>query len=89
MAITFTGEFITTRSPDEVFDFLSDPQKFGPLFPDFEGMTSQDATHFTIQLRVAVGNLRGSAELAMELAEAVRPQRALYRGTGTAWAARS
>lgn len=84
MAITFSGEFDTPRSPDEVYDFLSDPQKFGALFPDFEGMTSQDATHFTIKLRVSVGNLSGSAELAMELAEAVRPQRALYQGAGSA-----
>jgi carbon monoxide dehydrogenase subunit G len=84
LAINFTGEFDTPRCPDEVFDFLSDPNTFASLFPDFEGMTSQDATHFAIKLRVSVGNLSGSAELAMELAEAVRPQRALYKGAGTA-----
>jgi len=84
VAISFNGEFDAQRNPDEVFDFLSDPQKFGALFPDFESMTSQDATHFIIKLRVSVGNLSGSAELAMELAEATRPQRALYKGTGSA-----
>src|SRR5271157_2883684 len=84
VAINFTGEFTTPRSPDEVFEFLSDPNKFGPLFPDFESMTLQDPTHFTMKLAVEVGNIRGIAEIKMELAEALRPRRALYKGTGTA-----
>lgn len=84
MAINFDGEFITPRSPDEVFEFLSDPNKFGPLFPDFESMTLDDPTHFTMKVAVAVGNIRGTAEIKMELAEALCPQRALYKGTGTA-----
>ena len=47
-------------------------------------MTVHDATHFTVKVRVGVGNIRGSAEIKMELAEAIRPQRALYKGQGTA-----
>jgi uncharacterized protein len=84
MAIHFDGEFTTPRNPEEVFEFLSDPTKFGPLFPDFESMTLDDPTHFTLKLAVAVRNIRGTAELKMELAEALRPHRALYKGTGTA-----
>ncbi len=84
MAIKFTGEFISPRSPDEVFEFLSDPNKFGPLLPEFESMTVQDATHFSVKVRVGVGSIRGTAEIKMELAEASRPLRALYKGQGTA-----
>jgi len=84
LAITFSGEFTSPRTPDEVYDFLSDPNKFAPLLPDYESMSVQDATHFTVKVRVGVGNIRGSAEIKMELAEAVRPQRALYRGKGSA-----
>lgn len=84
MAIKFTGEFISPRSPDEVYDFLSDPNKFGPLLPEFESMTVQDATHFGVKVRVGVGSIRGTAEIKMELAEAMRPLRALYKGKGTA-----
>ena len=75
MAITFSGEFISPRSPDEVYDFLCDPNKFAPLLPDFESMTLQDATHFTVKVRVGVGNIRGTAEIKMQLAEASRPTR--------------
>jgi carbon monoxide dehydrogenase subunit G len=84
LAINFSGEFTTPRSQDEVFDFLSDPNKFGPLLPDFQSMSMQDPTHFTVKVRVGVGNIRGSAELKMELSEAVKPQRAQYKGQGTA-----
>jgi uncharacterized protein len=84
VAINFTGEFTAPRSPEEVFEFLADPNKFGPLLPDFESMTVQDATHFTVKVRLGVGNIRGTAEIKMELAEAARPQRALYKGHGTA-----
>ena len=84
MAITFSGEFTSPRTPDEVYDFLCDPNKFAPLLPDFESMSVQDATHFTVKVRVGVGNIRGSAEIKMELAESVRPTRAQYKGQGTA-----
>jgi carbon monoxide dehydrogenase subunit G len=84
LAINFSGEFSTPRSPDEVFDFLSDPNRFAPLLPDFQSMSMQDATHFTVKVKVGVGNIRGSAELKMELAEAVKPVRAQYKGQGTA-----
>lgn len=84
MAIQFSGEFTTPRSPDEVFDFLSDPGKFAPLLPDFQSINMQDSTHFTVKVKVGVGNIRGSAEIKMELAEAVRPLRAQYKGQGNA-----
>jgi carbon monoxide dehydrogenase subunit G len=84
LAINFSGDFTTPRTQDEVFDFLSDPNKFGPLLPDFQSMTQQDATHFAVKVRVGVGNIRGTAEIKMELAEAVKPVRAHYKGQGTA-----
>ena len=84
MAIQFSGEFTTARTPEEVFDFLSDPGKFGPLLPDFQSMSTQDATHFTVKVKVGVGNIRGSAEIKMELSEAVKPLRAQYKGQGNA-----
>lgn len=84
MAIQFSGEFIAPRSPEQVFEFLSNPQQFAPLLPDFQSMVMQDATHFTVKVKVGVGNIRGSAEIKMELAEAVKPLRAQYKGQGTA-----
>ena len=84
MAINFSGEFTTPRAAEEVFEFLSDPNRFGPLLPDFQSMSMQDPTHFSVKVKVGVGNIRGSAEIKMELTEAVRPIRAHYKGQGTA-----
>lgn len=84
MAINFSGEFTSPRPSEEVFEFLSDPNRFGPLLPDFQSMTMHDPTHFTVKVKVGVGNIRGSAEIKMELSEAVRPLRAQYKGQGTA-----
>ena len=83
MAIKFGGEFEIKRSPEEVYDFLTDPQKFGPLLPDFQGMSVQDPTHFTVKVNVGVSYIKGTAEVKMILAEANRPGRAKYTGQGS------
>ena len=83
MAIKFGGQFEVPRKPEEVYDFLTDPQKFGPLLPDFQGMTVQDATHFTVKVNVGISYIKGTAEVKMELAQAERPRRAQYKGQGS------
>lgn len=83
MAIKFSGEFETKKTPDEVYDFLTDPKKFAPLLPDFQGMSVEDATHFTVKVKVGVAYIQGTAKVKMELAQAERPRRAQYQGQGT------
>ena len=83
MAIKFGGEFEVRKTPEEVYDFLTDPKKFAPLLPDFQGMTQQDATHFTIKINVGISYIKGTAEVKMQLAEADRPKRAQYKGQGS------
>ncbi len=83
MAIKFAGEFEAQRKPEEVYDFLTDPKKFAPLLPDFQGMTQQDDTHFTVKVNVGVSYIKGTAEVKMQLAEGERPTRAVYKGQGT------
>jgi uncharacterized protein len=82
MAIKFSGEFEVKRPPEEVYDFLTDPNKFGPLLPDFQGMTVQDATHFRVKVNVGISYIKGVAEVKMELVQAERPKRAQYKGQG-------
>jgi carbon monoxide dehydrogenase subunit G len=84
VAIKFGGEFEIKRTPEEVYDFLTDPNKFAPLLPDFQGMTQQDATHFTVKVNVGISYIRGAADMKMELTQAERPRRAEYKGQGSA-----
>lgn len=83
MAIKFNGEFEVKRNPEEVFGFLTDPNKFAPLLPGFQTMSVQDPTHFTVKVNVGVSYIKGAAEVKMELAQAENPTRAQYKGQGS------
>ena len=82
MAIKFSGVFEVKKNPEEVYDFLVDPNKFAPLLPEFQGLAVQDRTHFTVKVKVGVSYIKGVADVKLELAESVRPQRAQYKGQG-------
>jgi len=83
MAIKFGGEFEVKRNPEQVFDFLTDPKQFAPLLPEFQGVAVQDDKHFTVKVNVGVSYIKGMAEMKMELSEAIRPNRAQYKGQGS------
>lgn len=83
MAIKFGGEFEVKRTPEAVYDFLTDPKKFAPLLPDFESMSVQGPSHFTVKVKVGISYIKGTADVKMELAQADRPKRAQYKGQGS------
>lgn len=83
MAISFGGEFQVRKKPEEVFDFLTDPRRFAPLLPDFQGLSVEDEKTFTVKVKVGVSHIRGTASVKLTLAEAERPRRAVYRGRGS------
>jgi uncharacterized protein len=83
MAIKFSGEFEVKRTPEQVYDFLTDPQKFAPLLPDYQSMSVQDATHFNVKVNVGISYIKGAADVKMELTAADRPKRAQYKGQGS------
>ena len=82
MAIRFSGEFEVKKKPEEVYDFLTDPNRFAPLLPEFQSLLVQDTTHFAVKVNVGISYIKGSADVKMELAEADRPRRAQYKGQG-------
>jgi uncharacterized protein len=83
MAINLGGEFEVKRQPEDVYDFLTDPNKFAPLLPEFQSMSVQDATHFGVKVNVGISYIKGAADVKMELAQADRPRRAQYKGQGS------
>jgi len=83
MAIEFRGEFVVPKTPEAVFDFLADPNRFCPLLPDFQKLSAEDAGHFTVELKVGVAHIRGMATMKMTLEEVERPRRARYSGRGS------
>ena len=83
MAITFGSEFRVHRKREEVYDFLTNPNRFAPLLPDFESMTVDDERHCTVNVKVGIAHIRGTATVRLQLVEAERPRRALYEGKGS------
>jgi hypothetical protein len=83
VAIKFAGAFEVQRKPEEVYDFLTDPQRFAPLLPDFQSVSVEDASHFTVKVNVGISYIKGVADVKMQLAEAQRPTRAQYKGQGS------
>jgi len=82
MAIKLNGDFEVARQPEEVFDFLTDPNRFCPLLPEFQGLTVQDSRHFNVKVKVGVSYIKGTADVKMEITQAERPTRAQYKGQG-------
>jgi carbon monoxide dehydrogenase subunit G len=83
VAIKFAGEFEVKKKPEEVYDFLTDPNKFAPLLPEFQSITVQDSTHFTVKVNVGISYIKGAADMKLELTEGQRAQRAQYKGQGS------
>jgi len=82
MAIKLGGEFEVKRRAEEVYEFLIDPRRFAPLLPDFQSVSVQDETHFNIQVKEGISYIKGTADVNLQLAEADRPTRALFKGEG-------
>jgi carbon monoxide dehydrogenase subunit G len=82
MEIKFGGDFTVKKTPDEVYDFLVDPNRFCPLLPDYQSMEIVDDKNFIVKLSVGISHIRGTAAVRMSLAEAQKPKRAVYEGKG-------
>jgi carbon monoxide dehydrogenase subunit G len=82
MEIKFSGDFTVKKTPEEVYDFLVDPNRFCPLLPDYQSMEILDAKNFLVKLSVGISHIRGTAAVKMSLVEAERATRAAYEGKG-------
>ena len=82
MEIKFGGDFTLQKKPEEVYDFLVDPNRFCPLLPDYQSMELLDAKTFLVKLSVGISHIRGTAAVKMSLVEADKPRQATYEGKG-------
>ena len=83
MAISFDGSFEVKQDREKVFEFLTDPDRFCPLLPDYQSHAVEDDNHFNVKVKVGISHIRGTAAMKLQLAESVRPQRAVYKGNGS------
>src|SRR2546428_12868617 len=82
MHIRFSGDFKDKIPRQHVYTFLTDPDRFCPILPDFKALAKEAADHFTVTLSLGISHIRGDAKIKMVLAEATPPTRAAYTGRG-------
>jgi carbon monoxide dehydrogenase subunit G len=82
MPFTYSGDFTVMKKRGEVFDFLTDPKRFGPLLPDFQGVTEDGRGRWTLKMNIGVAHIRGTASVRLILAGQYRPEHAEYIGQG-------
>ena len=80
--ISLSGEFVVARKQQDVYAFLTDPNRFAPLLPDFQGLAIQNEKEFDVRVKVGISHIRGTATVRLNLEEARSPVYALYKGKG-------
>ena len=67
MNLQYSGEEHIPAGLDEVWAFVTDPDKVGHCFPDVVDVAVQDPTHFDAVVQVGIGPVRGKFKLKVEL----------------------
>jgi carbon monoxide dehydrogenase subunit G len=67
MNLQYSGEEKIPASPDVVWAFVTDPEKIARSMPEVIDVTVRDPTHVDASVRVAVGPVRGTLKLKVEL----------------------
>lgn len=82
MSYLFAGNFTVSTARDEVFDVLSQTDRFAPMLPSYVSHEIRDDGSAVVKVKVGVGKVRGTGEVVLVLEEAVEPTRARYSGKG-------
>ena len=82
MEMQFNGEFKVDLPREEVFELLSDPQKFAPMMPTFKSLEMKDDRTAIVKISVGIGRIRGTASTELTLDEVEASRRASYVGKG-------
>ncbi|MBZ5703554.1 MAG: SRPBCC family protein [Acidobacteriia bacterium] len=80
MEIKFGGDFVVRKTPEQVYEFLVDPNRFCPLLPDYQSKEIVDDKNFVVKLSVGISHIRGTATVKLGLLEANPAKHAMYEG---------
>lgn len=83
MRLQYSGAFEVRASKDEVYRFLTDPNKVAKAFPGVERVEVQDENSFSVRATLGVGHLRGSMSFKLRFDEKRPTDHARVSGRGT------
>ncbi|MGK0617825.1 SRPBCC family protein [Meiothermus cerbereus] len=67
MKLEYSGQEKVQTSPEKVWSFIQDPQKVASCLPDLRSVEIKDSKNMVATVGVAVGPVRGSFKLNIEL----------------------
>lgn len=76
------GRFSVKASRDEVYDFLTDPQKVSRHMPDVKEVEIEDSDHFRVKARVGVSHISGTMVMALAIKNRQPPISVTVTGQG-------
>jgi carbon monoxide dehydrogenase subunit G len=79
--VKLSGSFEVPGNREQVYSFLTDPEKVVASLPDVQSSEVQ-ADGFTVEARVGVGPMRGTMKVHLDIVEREPNQRAVYQGQG-------
>ncbi len=83
MKITHSGSFPVKMDRQQVFKFLTAPERFAPLLPGFKSVEVDKDGSVRIKVKVGVSHIKGTALVKLRLTENQPPIRAGYQGMGS------
>ena len=81
--MNFAGTYQIKAPREQVFDFITDPNKIGRCFPDLKSLDMEGEDKFTAVVRVGVGFIKGDFKFRIAVVEKDPPARVRLKGTGT------
>jgi carbon monoxide dehydrogenase subunit G len=81
MSITLNGDFAVAQTPDEVYQFLTDPERFAPLLPGYKSHQRIDDRSFKVSVEVGVPQVKGLIDANVQLVEANMGSGARFRSS--------
>lgn len=80
----FTGEFSVSSSPEEVWEFILDPDQVGSVIPNCKNVEEIDETHYTAEVGVSVSQISVTFDANVEVVEQVEGEYMKAEITGNA-----
>lgn len=80
----FSGSVLIRAPREEVYAFVTDPDKVGGCGPGVESIETIDADHFKAKAKIGIGFISMRFTIDLEFAERQPPERAVIKAHGQA-----
>jgi uncharacterized protein len=81
--VRYEGQIEAPRPREEVYSFVTTPEKLVGVLPDVESWEPKDSEHFDVKVKVGVSVMRGSMAFQFSIVEKVEGRSVHLQGRGS------